>query len=123
MKAHSWRARAAVVSTAPLIAAAVSFVGVPNANAALYYGAIAYADNGAGASTWNYPTRRDAETAAVDYCGYSSCDVLSSFSECGAVAFDGNRLYGGTGPTLTLAQLDALTNLGGGWIDSWACNN
>ncbi|MBB2988987.1 hypothetical protein FHR72_000444 [Mycolicibacterium iranicum] len=123
MLVNSWRTRVAVLATAPLAALGVSLVGIPTANAELYYGAIAYADNGAGASTWNYPTRRDAEQAAVDYCGYSSCDVLSSFSECGAVAFDGSRLYGGTGRTLALAQLDALNNLGGGWIELWACNN
>jgi hypothetical protein len=114
--------RAAILAAAPVLAATALAAGVPNANAALYYGAISYAPNGAGASTWNYPTRSDAEQSSLDYCGYTSCKVLSSFSNCGAVAYDGTQFYGGTGRTLALAQLDALSNLGGGWIDEWACN-
>jgi hypothetical protein len=82
----------------------------------------AYAINGAGASVWDYPTRADAEQTALDYCGYTSCKVLSTFKDCGAVAFDGSNLQGGYGPTLSSAIADAKSRLPGGSIDSWACN-
>jgi Domain of unknown function (DUF4189) len=113
---------AAVMTASVLAAAAMSVVVAPDAQAALSYGAIAYANNGAGASTWNYPTRRDAEQAALDYCGYTSCEVLSSFKDCGAVVYDGTSLQGGYGPTLSAAIADAKRRLPGSYVDSWACN-
>ncbi|HET6734089.1 DUF4189 domain-containing protein [Mycobacterium sp.] len=114
---------AVVMAAGVLGAATISLGGAPSAGAALYYGAIAYADNGAGASTWNYPTRSDAEQSALDYCGYSSCEVLSSFKDCGAVVFDGSTLQGGYGPTLSAAIADAKSRLPGSYVDSWACNS
>lgn len=114
---------AVVMAAGVLGAATISVAGAPQAGAALYYGAIAYANNGAGASTWNYPTRSDAEQSALDYCGYSSCEVLSSFKDCGAVVFDGSTLQGGYGPTLSAAIADAKSRLPGSYVDSWACNS
>lgn len=114
--------RAALLAAGLAAAATLSTVATPQAEAALYYGAIAYATNGAGASVWDYPSRADAEQTALNYCGYSSCKVLSSFKDCGAVAFDGSNLQGGYGPTLSAAIRDAKSRLPGSWIDSWACN-
>jgi hypothetical protein len=117
--------RAAALTAAAVLAAAATtaLIPAPKAQAALSYGAIAYDPSGANAQVWNYPSRSDAEQAATDYCGYSRCKVLTSFTACGAVAFDGTRLYGGSGPTLAAASRDAKQNLGGGYIDSWACND
>ena len=97
-------------------------VVAPQAEAALSFGAIAYAKNGAGASVWNYPSRSNAEQASLDYCGYTSCEVLSSFKDCGAVVFDGSTLQGGYGPTLSSAIADAKRGLPSSYVDSWACN-
>lgn len=117
------RRTAALAVTAALAAAsATALAAPPAANAALYYGAIAYAKNGAGASTWGYPSRSNAEQEALSYCGYSSCKVLSSFTDCGAVVFDGSTLQGGYGRTLTAAIADAKSLLPNSYVDSWACN-
>jgi hypothetical protein len=122
MKVIDRSQRAAVLAAAVLAAATVNMVVAPQADAALSYGAIAYAKNGAGASVWNYPSRSDAESAALDYCGYTSCEVLSSFKDCGAVVFDGTTLQGGYGPTLSAAISDAKRRLPSSYVDSWACN-
>ena len=123
MKVTAFSQRAAVVAVGVLTAAAVNAVAAPQAQAQLSYGAIAYATNGAGASVWNYPSRGDAEQASLLYCGYSSCEVLSSFKDCGAVAYDGSTLQGGYGRTLSAAIADAKSRLPSSWIDSWACNS
>jgi hypothetical protein len=122
MKVNALSQRAAIVAAAALTAATVNVAGAPDADAALYYGAIAYAKNGAGASVWNYPARSEAEQAANDYCGYSSCKTLSSFKDCGAVVFDGSTLQGGYGRSLSAAIADAKSRLPGSYVDSWACN-
>jgi hypothetical protein len=122
MKVSVLSQRAALAAAGVLAAAAVNVVAAPPAEAALAYGAIAYATNGAGASVWNYPSRSNAEQASLSYCGYSSCEVLSSFKDCGAVAYDGNTLQGGYGRSLSAAIADAKSRLPGGWVDSWACN-
>ena len=122
MKVFDHSARAVVVAAALLAAAAVSGIVAPRADAALSYGAIAYATNGAGASVWNYPSRSNAASTALDYCGYASCKVLSSFKDCGAVVFDGSSLQGGYGPTLSGAIADAKGRLPNSYVDSWACN-
>jgi len=110
-------------AAAVAVAASLSTLATPTANAALYYGAIAMAPNGAGGSTWGYPTRSEAEGDALSTCGYSSCKVLTSFTQCGAIAANDTLYQGGIGPTLALAQLDALNRLGGGGhIEYWACN-
>lgn len=95
-------------------------VVAPQAEAALSYGAIAYAKNGAGASVWNYssptPSRPHWITAVT------AVRVLSSFKDCGAVVFDGTTLQGGYGRTLSAAISDANHRLPNSYVDSWACN-
>lgn len=107
----------AVAGVATAAATTVTLAPAP-ANAADVYGAIAYSGNG----SWDYPTRAAAEATAVKSCGYSDCKVLTSFTACGAVAANDRAYQGGVGPTLAAAMKDALTKLGGGYIDTWACN-
>ncbi|QUR68489.1 DUF4189 domain-containing protein [Mycobacterium spongiae] len=110
----------AVAGAATLTALAAGLA--PAAGAADNYGAIAYSGNGSWGRSWDYPTRAAAEATAVKSCGYSDCKVLTSFTQCGAVAADGEAFQGGVGPTLISAMKDALSKLGGGYIDTWACN-
>ncbi len=105
-------ATAAAITIAPILAAHADGV----------WGAIAYAYSSAWGRAQDYPTKPAAEAAAVGFCGYSDCKVLTSFTNCGAVAANGFVRQGGFGPTLSAAMSDALTKLHGGWIDTWACN-
>lgn len=119
--------RASTAAAVGLFVAATGFgtVTAPQAEAqTLYYGAIAFSANGAWGSSWNYPTRTTAEQVSTDACGYTDCKVLTSFSECGAVAYNNTKFQGGYGATLVDAQRDALSRLGtSGWIAEWACNS
>jgi hypothetical protein len=47
---------------------------------------------------------------------------LVTFNACGAVAANGFVRGGGFGPDIGSAMADAQRKIGGGWIDSWACN-
>lgn len=102
-------------------AIAVTVTRAPAA-AADSYGEIAYASNGSWGRSSDYPTRAAAEATAVKSGGHSDCKVLTSFTHCGAVAADGKHFQGGIGDDLATALKDALTKLGGGYIDTWACN-
>lgn len=114
--------RVAFLAAGVMAVGLVSEVSAPAAEAAVHYGAIAYSSNGANGRAWDYPSRSSAEAAAINSCGYTDCSVLTSFTGCGAVAYNGRLYYGGSGPTLSAAQNRALSNLGGGWIDTWVCN-
>ena len=116
------RRRLAMAVAGVATATATIIAPAPAAYAADQYGAIAYSGNGSWGRSWDYPTRPAAEATAVQGCGYSDCKVLTSFSGCGAVAANGRAYQGGVGPTLSSAMRDALTKLGGGYIDTWACN-
>lgn len=67
------------------------------------------------------PNPAAAEATAVK-SWLPDCKVLTSFTACGAVAANDRAYQGGVGPTLAAAMKDALTKLGGGYIDTWACN-
>ncbi|MCV7076113.1 DUF4189 domain-containing protein [Mycobacterium szulgai] len=95
---------------------------VPTAQAAESYGAIAYSANGSWGRSYAYPTRAAAEATAVKHCGYSDCKVLTTFTQCGAVAAKDHDYKGGVGTDLSAAMKDALSKLAGGYIDTWACN-
>ncbi|BBX95609.1 DUF4189 domain-containing protein [Mycobacterium lacus] len=116
------RRRLAVAVASMATATAMTLGLAPEATAADQYGAIAYSGNGSWGRSWDYPTRAAAEATAVKGCGYSDCKVLTSFTGCGAVAANGKAYQGGVGPDLPTAMKDALTKLGGGYIDTWACN-
>jgi hypothetical protein len=122
MSTRNIRRRAVLAVAGTAAAVALSTLTAPVGNAELSYGAIAYAPNGSVGTALDWSSRPVAEQGSLDACGYDDCKVLSSFSQCGAVAYDGNAFQGGTGPTLAAAEGDAMGRLGGGWIDSWACN-
>lgn len=119
--------RASAAAAVGVFVAATGFgtVAAPHADAqSVYYGAIAFAPNGAWGAAWNYPSRPIAEQTATDVCGYTDCKALTSFTECGAVAENDTKFQGGSGRTLIEAQRDALARLGTpGWIAEWACNS
>jgi hypothetical protein len=114
--------RALVATMAVVAASTVSVAESGPAQAAAGWGAIAYSSNGANGQAWDYPTASQAGQAAINYCGYTDCKVLSQFTGCGAVATNGAAFQGGVGSTLAGAEARAIKLLGGGWIDSWACN-
>ncbi|CAM4226440.1 hypothetical protein MB901379_03628 [Mycobacterium basiliense] len=116
------RRQLAVAVASAAAAIAMTVAAAPAADAAEDYGAIAYSGNGSWGRASHYPTRAAAEATAVKLCGYSDCKVLTSFTDCGAVAANGKAYQGGIGATLSEAMKDALTKLGGGYIDTWACN-
>lgn len=125
------RAAFAVAGVAAAAAMSVTLVGPAGARESdintgglppTYHGAIAVGPHGAVGKSWDYPTRTNAENAALKVCGVTGCKVLSSFTRCGAVAHDGTRYQGGFGATQALAEDDAMTRLGGGRIVIWACN-
>jgi hypothetical protein len=122
MRMITRRRRFTVAVAGMSAAAAISVALAPAAGAADQYGAIAYSGNGSWGRAWDYPTRPAAEATSVKNCAYSDCKVLTSFTDCGAVATNGRAFQGGVGPTLAVAMKDALTKLGGGSIDTWACN-
>ncbi len=116
------RRRIAMAVASVATAAAMTLTLAPEAGADDQHGAIAYSGNGSWGRAWDYPTKAAAEATAVKSCGYSDCKVVTSFTNCGAVAANGKAFQGGVGPDLASAMKDALTKLGGGYIDTWACN-
>jgi hypothetical protein len=104
------------------VAAATAMTLAPEAGADDQHGAIAYSGNGSWGRAWDYPTKAAAEATAVKSCGYSDCKVVTSFTACGAVAANGKAFQGGVGPDLSSAMKDAIAKLGGGYIDTWACD-
>ena len=89
----------------------------------IYYGAIAYAPTGEVGIARRKVSSALAEMTALRECGASSCTVLSSFTRCGAVAYDGATFQGATGYTRAAAEQAAINSLGGGRIVNWACNH
>jgi hypothetical protein len=124
MEMTAFQRRAAVALLSMAAATAMSTALAPAATADGYVGAIAYSRGGGMyGRAWDAPTKAAAVSAAMSACGYTDCQVLVTFTNCGAIAYDaaGDR-QGGFGPTLGAAEQDALNRLGGGWIDTWACN-
>ncbi|WP_051289059.1 DUF4189 domain-containing protein [Mycobacterium sp. URHD0025] len=121
MDTRSFGRRVAAASVGVL---AVGVIELPTAHAALSYGSIAYADNGAGAVVWNYPSSRDAQQAAIQYCGWTSCEALNYFTDCGVAVRNDTHVQAAHGRTLGAATRAALNAIpgGGGYIDLWACN-
>lgn len=87
-----------------------------------FYGAIAYGHDGSSGKAWRQKSQSMAERLALERCGIDTCNVLTSFTKCGAVAHDGATYHGGTGLTREAAEQRAIANLGGGWVVNWACH-
>lgn len=70
----------------------------------IHYGAIAYAPSGASGKAWHQRTPARAEQVALEKCGDKTCKVVSRFTRCGAVAYNGSKYQGGTGLTRRAAK-------------------
>lgn len=117
------RLAAAVTRLAFITAVTAATVALaPTAHAAESHGAIAYASDGSWGRSKGYPTKAAAEATAVKSCGHSDCKVLTSFTECGAVAKNDRETKGSEGPDLSAAMKSALAKVPGGYIDTWECN-
>ncbi len=120
------RRAAAVVGTAAAVTA-ISTTLAPAASATDEWGAIAISVSAQVAGkTWDAPSESAAKSSAMSYCGESDCQVLVTFrspvNNCGAVAANNGRYHGGYGATLAAAEQDAINQVGGGTVVSWACN-
>ncbi|OBB79293.1 DUF4189 domain-containing protein [Mycolicibacterium peregrinum] len=124
MEIKSFARRAAVAGIGAVTVGATQLVAPTGAHAALSYGAIAYSENGAGAAVWHYPSAKEASAAAVQYCGYTSCEPMNTFTDCGVAVRNDTHVQTAHGPTLGAATRAALNAIpgGGGYIDIWACN-
>ncbi len=122
MKTLSKKALIAAVATAS-VAGGIQIAAAPAANAAVNFGAIAVAGNGATGRSWDYPSRAAAERAALNSCGWRGCKVLASFSNgCGAVAENRTTYRGYAARSLGVAQRGALS-LPGSRIKVWQCTS
>jgi uncharacterized low-complexity protein len=122
-----WRfPRRAAVAVANVAVVTATLIAVaPVAGADSYVGAIAYSPSGKlFGRTKQAPSKAAAEKAAMGACGKSDCQVLVTFTECGAVAENSRGDHaGGYGSTLLAAEQNAMQTLGtSGWIGTWLCN-
>ncbi|WP_074133154.1 DUF4189 domain-containing protein [Mycolicibacterium houstonense] len=124
MKIKAIGRRVAAAGVGILAVTAIQVANPTTANAALSYGSIAYSENGAGAVVWNYPSAREAQQAAIQYCGWTSCEALNYFTDCGVAVRNDTHVQSAHGPTLAAATRAALSAIpgGSGYIDLWACN-
>lgn len=126
----TFRIRAAVCAAGA--AMATLSVGIPPAAFADgQWGSIAISQDGKrGYYVTNYTSQSDAESRVVQMCYYPRpanqappCNVVISFSDCGAVAQSGTQYAGGTGATQQDAEQAALNQLAGSTIRKSACND
>lgn len=98
--------RFAVASGVTIFCCAVGVVAPSAEASATSWGAIAVAPDGSIGKAWDYRWRSDAEGAALSSCGSPYCRVLTSFSNCGAVAHSwGAGMHnGGNGPDKASAE-------------------
>ncbi len=123
----STRTRIAALSAAGTIAlGALVGVTAPQANAAVYYGAIALdPSDGSWGRALDYPNRAAAEQAALDYCPSWGCKIVATMANgCGAVAETRTRWGYGADTSLSAAQREARYSAGSGaTIYLWACTS
>ncbi len=109
-----------VITVALLALAAAPIAEAPIANATSY-GAFAYTVTGMWGRSHNEATAGVAQQVALNACGYSDCQVLVTFTGCGAVAENGFVRGSGYGDNLAVAEQNALNEVGG-WIANYQCN-
>ncbi|MEV6767809.1 DUF4189 domain-containing protein [Nocardia sp. NPDC051030] len=104
--------------------AALSLLPVASAQAATYYGAIAVAGSGAMGWAQNYPSEGAAMVAARNRCGYSDCQVLTTFYHCGAISYSpsANEYTGGRGNTVSEAESSSQWYWDSS-VERWVCNS
>ncbi|MFI1917701.1 DUF4189 domain-containing protein [Nocardia sp. NPDC020380] len=112
-----------LIGLVALSAIAVSFLVPATAHAYTYYGAIAVARSGAMGWGLNYGSESDAESAALDQCGYSDCSVLTTFFHCGAIDYSPSTgdYTGGRGDSIAEAENSAHW-YSDSYTERWACN-
>ncbi|CAN7486447.1 DUF4189 domain-containing protein [Rhizobium sp. LjRoot30] len=94
-----------------LMTMAVAATSVPELAFAESYGAIAYSRR-TGALGWSYdhPSRRSAERAAMGNCGRGDCKVLWFRDACGAVAAGPDGWGSGWGTNRRRAEREAVNS-------------
>ncbi|HTQ22391.1 DUF4189 domain-containing protein [Mycobacterium sp.] len=118
--------RAAVVVGSMAAVTAMSAALAPSATADDQHGALAiFPPKQVAGRSLHASTKAAADAGALSACGYSGCQVLVDFTQCGAIAQRDTNYVGGYGATLTEAELNAAKNLGGSGTASivvWGCN-
>ncbi|MGW0250239.1 DUF4189 domain-containing protein [Nocardia goodfellowii] len=112
------RKAALALVTAATAALATAGAGVaqaePGPDGSLY-GSLALNENN-GDSAWavNYPDWATSDANALEECGGADCIVVARFRDgCAAIAVNSdNEWTEGYGPTLRIAEQDAIRNLG-----------
>lgn len=90
------------------------------------FGAIATTEDSRWGGAYNYPSRAQAEAAALQECGASDCVVRVWFKNaCGAVAENSSLIGVGWGETRAEAEAQAISTVGTGdaKILSWGCTD
>jgi hypothetical protein len=101
-----------------LVAAAIAEAPIANATS---YGTFAYTLTGMWGRAHNEATADAARQVALNFCGYSDCQILVTFTGCGAIAENGWVRGSGYGDNLAIAEQNALHQVGG-WIANSQCN-
>jgi len=109
------------------IAIASQLFAATAASAEDMYGAIATNDaTGNWGYAYDYPTRAQAEAAALQQCGEQGCQIDVWFANaCGAVAKDGRHVGWGWAGTRAEAEAKALSGCGtrACHVEVWACTD
>lgn len=87
-----------------------------------YFGAIAVAHDGSMGKAWRHINKAAAKQRAMELCGIETCRVVTVFTDCGAVAHNGDTYHGGHGTTRQAAERHAVANIGGGWVIDSLCH-
>jgi hypothetical protein len=113
------------VAAATAALAAVTAVSAPHANADGTWAAITWSAPEGVSGTGDGVTQDQATGESTTVCtsnGGSACNVaIVAENACIAIAVDGGKVSGGTGPTLDAARSAALAANGGGAIKQAMC--
>jgi Domain of unknown function (DUF4189) len=124
-----FRASVAISAVSAAVAAALPVAVSPTAYADDQWGSCAVPANPASSysvfcSANGRPTQADAETGALGICNYlrnRQCYVVISYTDCGAVAGNGNQWTGANGATQQDAEQAAVGQLAGSTVTKSAC--
>ncbi len=124
---NSRRIIAAIVLSMSLALGASLFSAPAPAKAQeIYWGAIAYDNDGGTAGAWNYRSSNSAARAVRSRCGYD-CGYFTFYNSCGAVAYShgGTRVAWARGyESPGSAKRAALRKLGlRGYVARWVCTD
>lgn len=119
------------VCAAGAAVAALGLGAAPTAHADGQWGSIAVSQDGSrGYYVTNYSSKSDAESRVKQMCYYPRpanqappCNVVISFTDCGAVAQSGTKFVGGTGAKQQDAEQAAQNQLAGSTIRKSVCND